>query len=342
MDGRGFPIRAYVQSSAAVLKLFYDEPEGDRWLPLDRYPRRIVRRLVRGKPLIWGQRRIFLNLCAGLDRIGVPYSVNDYRWAKRNPSALACIVGKPYVLDVTQWKNPILFGPCGHSHPVEDPNLLDRLPIKKILVLGPWHKAMCRPYWGETVEAWEAGIETDIWQPTDASRKDTDVLLYDKVRWEHDRYEKSLIDPIRAFLRAQGRSVCELRYGFYREDELRAALARCKTMIFLCEHETQGIAYQQALSCGVPILAWDRGGFWQDPEFYPHRVKFAPVSSVPYWDDRCGIKFASIEGFDDAWRRFWDEFQSGGYDPRAYILDNLTLEQCAQRYLRQVQSVSGG
>ena len=73
-----------------MLKLFYDEPEGDRWLPFDRHPRRIVRRILRGKPLIWGHRRIFLNLCAGLDRIGVPYSVNDYRWAKHNPAALAC------------------------------------------------------------------------------------------------------------------------------------------------------------------------------------------------------------------------------------------------------------
>ena len=43
-------------------------------------------------------------------------------------------------------------------------------------------------------------------------------------------------------------------------------------MIFLCEHETQGIAYQQALSRNVPILAWDRGGDWQDPTYYPERV----------------------------------------------------------------------
>ena len=35
-------------------------------------------------------------------------------------------------------------------------------------------------------------------------------------------------------------------------------------MVFLCEHENQDIAYQQALACGVPILAWDRGGYWQD------------------------------------------------------------------------------
>ena len=57
---------------------------------------------------------------------------------------------------------------------------------------------------------------------------------------------------------------------------------------------------------------------------------------------RCGRTFAAIEAFDDAWLRFWDEFQSGHYDPRAYILENLTLEKCAQHYLRQAQSVFGG
>ena len=42
---------------------------------------------------------------------------------------------------------------------------------------------------------------------------------------------------------------------FYREEEYRAALNKCRAMVFLCEHETQGIAYQQALSCDVPIFA---------------------------------------------------------------------------------------
>ena len=36
-------------------------------------------------------------------------------------------------------------------------------------------------------------------------------------------------------------------------------------MIFLVEHETQGIAYQEAMACDVPILAWDQGN-WLDPK----------------------------------------------------------------------------
>jgi hypothetical protein len=58
---------------------------------------------------------------------------------------------------------------------------------------------------------------------------------------------------------------------------------------------TQGIAYQQALSCGVPILARDRGGHSQDPSYYPHKVIFSLVTSVPYSDGRCGRRF-SVKG----------------------------------------------
>jgi hypothetical protein len=323
-----------------VLNLFYEEPDGDRWLPFDRFPRRIVRRVLRGQPEIGGHKRISLNLCAGLDRLGVPYRFNDYDYARRNPNELACIIGKAQVLDKMEWKNPILFGAAVFSHPLDDPHLFERLPVKKILLPGAWMKEMWRPYWDEPVAVWPVGIDTDRWRPREPAEKPFDILLYDKVRWDHERYEASLIEPIRGKLRQAGRSFREIRYGSYREAEYQAALAECRTMIFLCEHETQGIAYQQALAAGVPILAWDRGGYWQDPAYFPGKVKFQPVTSVPYWDARCGRTFAAIEAFDDAWPQFCDEFQSGRYDPRAYVLENLTLERCARQYMHHVRNVS--
>jgi glycosyltransferase involved in cell wall biosynthesis len=322
-----------------ILNIFYEEPDGDRWLPFDRHPRRVVRRLVRGKPQPGGQRRVFLNLCAGLDRIGVQFRVNDYRHANENPVEPACIVGKPPVLDKNTWLNPILFGSAVFSHPIDDPHLLDRVPIKKILVPGQWMKEMWRPHWDQPVVVWPVGIDTDRWRPADPAAKDTDVLLYDKVRWEHDRYAETLINPIRRALMADGRSCREIRYGHYREDEFHTALARCRTMIFLCEHETQGIAYQQALSCGVPILAWDRGGFLQDPAYFPDRVRFQPVTSVPYWDERCGMTFASLDAFHSAWAGFWETACRGEYRPRDYVVENLTLESCAEAYMRHVRDV---
>lgn len=332
--------RDICESSAQVnvLNLFYEEPEGDRWLPYDRYPRRAIRRIVRGPRRPGGQERVFLNLRAGLDRLGIGYRVNDYRHARRNPGELACIIGKPFVLDRMEWKNPILFGAAVYSHPLDDPDLLTRRPVKKILVPGEWMRRMCEPYWGDAVTAWPVGIDTDLWQPARASR-DIDVLLYDKVVWNREEREASLIDPIRAALREQGLSVREMRYGFYREAEFLAALKRTKAMIFLCEHETQGIAYQQALSCGVPIFAWDRGGPWQDPAYYPARVVFEPVTSVPYWDERCGMKFAGAEAFAAHWGEFWEGVQGGRFAPRDYILENLTLEKSARRYVSIAESL---
>jgi hypothetical protein len=104
-------------------------------------------------------------------------------------------------------------------------------------------------------------------------------------------------------------------------------------MIFLCEHETQGIAYQQALACGVPILAWDKGGPWQDPAYYPGRVVFEPVTSVPYWDERCGRRFSGSLDVAGSWDLFWEDVVAGRLHPREYVLDNLTLERCARAYL---------
>lgn len=324
-----------------MLNLFYDEPEVDRWFPFDRYARRVVRRLVRGKPRPGGQARVFLNLRTGLDRLGVPYRVNDYGYARRHPHELACIIGKPFLLDKIRWENPILFGAAVHSHPIDDPDLLRRLPVKKILIPGPWMKEMCSPYWGAALEVWPVGIDTDTWLPAQSEQKSIDVLLYDKVRWEHEGFESSLIEPIRELLRRDGRSFVEMRYGFYLEEEFLAALSRCRAMIFLCEHETQGIAYQQALSCGVPILAWDRGGPWQDPAYFPEKVVFEPVTSVPYWNEGCGRRFTTAADFPEEWREFWKQTQAGSYRPRDYILENLTLEKCAQTYVEIAERVSG-
>jgi len=300
----------------------------------------MIRRIVRGKSRAGGQMRVFLNLCAGLDILGIPYRINGYRYIERHPEELACIIGKPHVLNKVHWRNPIMFGAAVYSHPLTDPDLLKRLFVRKVLVPGEWMRKMCEPYYGEAVAAWPVGIDTESWIRDRDTQKAYDFLIYDKVRWEHEKYETSLIEPIRLELCHRGFTYSEIRYGDYGEVAFRERLRSCKAMIFLCEHETQGIAYQQALACGIPILAWDRGGYWQDPEFYPHRVKFAPVTSVPYWDERCGRRFANLAEFAEQLSAFWANLAN--YSPRDYILQNLTLEICARKYLGHFQNINGG
>ncbi|MGY4604029.1 glycosyltransferase involved in cell wall biosynthesis [Bradyrhizobium sp. USDA 4474] len=282
---------------------------------------------------------MFLNLCAGLDRVGIPYRLNDYGYIRKHPEELACILGRPFVLDRFAWKNPLLLGVVMYNHPVDVPAHHKAPLTQTILVPCNWYAEMCRPYWPD-VQVWPVGIETDLWTPTPAAQKSVDVLLYDKVRWEHERYESELIDPIRRHLEAGGRSVEVIRYGQYKEDDYRAALARCRSMVFLCEHESQGIACQQALSSGVPVFAWDRGGPWQDPEYFPDRVRYeGGVSSVPYFDPRCGRTFVDAVGFGSGWSEFWSHVSAGDFAPRDYVMDNLTLEKGAMHYYRIAEAV---
>jgi len=322
-----------------VIHLFYAEPDLDRWLPGDRWPRRIVRRLVREPAQPGGMERYFLNLRAGLDLLGVPYRVNDYRSLRRNPGALAAVVGKHLVVDAISPDHPVVFGPAVPAHPLEQPELFARPTLRLTLVSCDWLAAMYRAAGVENVAVWAAGIDTAGWAPLPKSPpagRRLRVLVYDKIRWERAALERDLLAPVLAGLARQNCAVETIRYGRYREDDYRAALGRSDAMVFLCEHETQGFAYLQALSAGVPLLAWDRGGPWRDPAFHPQRVQFGPVTSVPYWDGRCGVRFADATAFPAALEQWREARAAGRLDPRAYVEDHLGLAACARRYLELV------
>ncbi|GAB2983604.1 glycosyltransferase [Mucilaginibacter puniceus] len=316
---------------AKPLNIFYAEPDPDRWFKYDRYPRRIIRRIIRGKQKPGGVMMVAIYLMRGLDKLGIPYRFNDYKYIKNHPGEIACIIGKPHLLFDKKWANPIILGAGIYSHPIECPDIFERYPnLKCLLVPGEWMRDMFEPYYGNKVLAWPVGIDTDNWQPADDD-KPFDFLIYDKVRWEHEKHEDELINPIIETLNTGGITYHTIRYGQYKPSDLKDKLSQSKAVIFLCEHETQGIAYQQILSTNTPIFAWDRGGYWQDPYYYPEKVKYQPVSSVPYWDNRCGMKFTDISQFKTNLTGFLINRDS--FKPRDYILENLTLEICAQKYV---------
>jgi hypothetical protein len=322
------------------INLFYEEPDSDRWLPFDRHPRRIIRRLVRGKSKPGGVMRWFLNLRKGLDLLGIEYRVNDYQALRRSPGSWACVVGKPHVIEKIPSDHPIAYGPGISSHPYED-NFWGKADIQLMLISCDWLKKMYDRDLPVSIPTavWPAGIETDLWLPSSSRQSTKSFLVYDKIRWQREHYEENLLQPILNQLKATDIEIEYLRYGFYEEDDYRTILQKVSGLIFLCEHETQGFAYLQALSCGVPILAWDRGGFWQDPAYFPHKVKFEPVSSVPYWDDRCGIKFKDISEFPHKLDEFIEKVDTRQFTPRDYIMENLTLEKCAQDYVNILNSI---
>jgi hypothetical protein len=191
---------------------------------------------------------------------------------------------------------------------------------------------MFEPYYPNKITVWPVGIDTEKWTEDIKREKQYDFLIYDKIRWKHDDFHLSLIQPIIKTLEAKSLSYKVLKYGCYHSNQLLDSISISSSVIFLCEHETQGQAYQQILATNTPILAWDRGGFWQDPYYFPEKVKYKPVSSVPYWDERCGLKFNDEINFEIQLITFLKLKNQKAFHPRQYILENLTIEECAKEY----------
>ena len=118
-------------------------------------------------------------------------------------------------------------------------------------------------------------------------------------------------------------------YGQYDETSFREAVRRCRFCVTITSTESQGIAYQEILSMGVPCYVVEKTQ-WNDRPGIS-----CLASSAPYFDSRCGIKCPDLSFFDT----FLSELEK--YDPREYILDNLTLEKCASEYFSLLEMSHG-
>jgi glycosyltransferase involved in cell wall biosynthesis len=182
------------------------------------------------------------------------------------------------------------------------------------------------------------GIETEKWKPQLPILKEFDFLIYNKIRWNKKDRTMDLLDPIKKILLQKKLTYCELVYGSYKSADYFRLLGKSRAMIFLTEHESQGIAYQECLSMNVPILAWDEQKL-VDPNYKIWNDADHLVTSVPYFDDRCGIKFKDFNQFEYFLPLFIKKLDNNEFSPRSYIMENLTLETSAEKMLEIIEDV---
>ena len=327
--------------SNAPLALYYlPLPEKDRWIPGDRYFRKIIRNIVRGRPRPGGVDMVFINLCKGLDRIGIPYEVNK-PFSKLHPEQVVAVLGRGReCLQGYHQENSIIAGIGLMTHPAEWPDLCKKYPVKRYLQHSNWCNNLYIPYFGAEIcqDIWPVGIDTEIWKPNDRS-KTIDFLVYNKIHWDKQHFYEELVQPIKQILAQKGYSIYEIEYGRYKRKSYKELLQSSRAMIFLAEHESQGLAYQEALSMNIPILAWNPGKI-MDPQYKVWGDYGKPASSVPYWNEYCGEVFTSMEGFNQQLEVFLRKLDKGFYQPRNYIEQNLSLKGCAQMFLNIVEKVA--
>lgn len=291
---------------------------------------RFVWRTIRRKQTRTGFYTAFLALHHGLEKAGYSVRVNDFAAALRSPSTPIGVAGYPSVLAaVNDLPNPRVFGP-GDFGPPDQSESLAHDPRYRILTQPcDWFADIYTAHCGKRVRPWFVGIDTESLKPPADPHKDIDFVVYDKIRWRREHYAAGLVSRLKAALSREGRTSYWVRYGEHHRDEFFGACRSAKAMIFLCEHETQGIAYQEAMAMGLPILAWDEGVL-ADPTLAPFAQKDTVVSSVPYFDDRCGRTFKE-DDLEPVLTQFWRDLDT--FRPRDYVKSHLSPEESARRWM---------
>jgi hypothetical protein len=326
-----------LENKRRIIIYYRKSPDQDRWFPGDRFIRPIIRYIIRGKK-VSGLDKVFINLCKSFDLLKVYYLCNiPFKNLKEKDVVIVLGVGR-YSLQGYNQKNKIIAGIGLMTHPSEWPDLCENYPIKKYLQHSEWASNVYKPYFGDNIcDLWPAGIDTTKWSPT-GKDKVFDFLIYIKIRWDKEEFQNKLIEPILQKLRSSNLSFIDITYGSYSEDEYYKKLNLSKALLFLTEHESQGIACCEAMSMNLPILAWDPE-YCHDPNRFLWNDPYMPSSTVPFFDERCGVKFKDQNDFGVKLDNFLLKLGSGGFRPREYILEKISLEKSGERMLELIEEV---
>ncbi|MDT0574571.1 hypothetical protein RM533_00065 [Croceicoccus sp. F390] len=289
--------------------------------------RAAVRRM-RGQQVNTGFYEAFLAVVKGLGQLGCKVRINDYAAARKNPDYPIGLAGYPEVIEQVRLTNPIIFGPGDPGYPDVAGRLAKSANVKHIIQPSDWYVQFYEPFCPGKMLRCPVGIDLDaIAEPT--GPKSIDVLIYDKIRWHRKSVGSAVRDRLIKACEDRGLSYKVLRYGHHTQQSYFATLAKSRSMAFLCEHETQGLACEEALAMNVPVFAWDEGRLI-DPLQQPFASADLRPSSVPYFDERCGMVF-TINDMEDR----LDLFLAGlpDYLPRSYVAEILRPSETARVYL---------
>jgi hypothetical protein len=192
---------------------------------------------------------------------------------------------------------------------------------KKIIAPSEWVKNKFITKFNlpeDKLAVWPVGIE----EFNNVREPNYDCLIYFKRR------DQSELDAVKKFLVSNGLSYRMVEYGTYGEDGFKQLVNSAKFCFLINGTESQGIAVQEIMSMGVPIIAWDIKEWLDQGEEY--RV---PATSIPYWDERCGEVFFNIDDLEVTFSKFYATLDQ--YDPKAFIKDNLSFE-CSVKTLLDI------
>lgn len=186
------------------------------------------------------------------------------------------------------------------------------------------------------VETFPFAVDVDTFKPLENKiEPEYDCFVYYKAR------DPKILEFVAKTLQMKNLRFAVIRYGKYTEEEYKHILRSTKFGIWVGCHESQGFALEECLSTNVPLLVWNVTSMFDE---YNNEGEIAytqelgryilKATSIPYWDDRCGLVFTEKEKFVASLERMQLSYQE--YRPREYILETLTPSICMDRILTKL------
>lgn len=219
----------------------------------------------------------------------------------------------------------LIAGPNIATYPDEENSILTHKEIDICLVPSNWVKEMYEeisPSLKRRIKIWPAGVNQTYWSPkyNAVPSKTENILIY--IKGSHN---KVLLEGINILLKKNRFNTVEIEYGSYSQKTYKNLLNWANLVIVIGGTESQGIAMAEAWSMNVPTLVL-ANEMW----IRPGGAKFVSSSS-PYLSPATGIFFTNLKDLMSDLEE-WHERRLK-YNPRAWILKNMTDTLCGQKLL---------
>lgn len=274
---------------------------------------------------VGGPNKVFVNVSKGFDRIGQRYVINQnpedyiFNWAHDSVADLITIASR---------KIPAIVGPNLVVLPKDLPWFLPKL--ANCLYLHP--SSWCVEVWekykftGCKLKSWPVGIDWEKFSCRRSPMSCKNVMLY--IKNQHISIEKEALWAIeKAGFNAQ-----VIKYGRYTEDEFQQVLQCSQFGIWIGTTESQGIALLEALASDLPLIVLNNTNVsksYGSVYKFPKEMVDFPATSVPYFDNSCGIVIDKIDELGNAVEKMGVNYRN--FTPQKYIRNNLSLEISAQK-----------
>jgi hypothetical protein len=265
-----------------------------------------------------GPRKVILNLIIGLKKLNVKFKTNQ----QVLPDDKLLIL-QDHVILHQNLVNDRIIGPNICTLPIDNHQVMSQK-YKKMIVPSEWVKNLYMKWVPEEkLLVWPVGVNTDMFYDMSEEEKEIDCLIYFKRR------DESELNLVVAFLKENGITYEVIRYGSYSEEHFINILKKSKYGIVIDKCESQGIAIEEIMSTNLPLIVWDTV-IWDD-----RGEEFAiPATSVPYWDNTCGVKVDNFVDFKTYFTDFINNKHS--FNPRKYVIENLGLEICSLKIYNEL------